>query len=259
MLRVAVAAVISPEGTTLSYSPLLDFLEKHLNQPVTLIQRQTYAEVNSLLQSGEVDLAFICTGAYVQGGEELNVELLAAPQVNGETVYYSYIIVPSASNIKNFADLRGKSFAFTDPLSNTGKLATLHLLWQQNETPENYFYETIYTFSHDNSIRAVADGLVDGASVDSLVYDHLIEREPELAEQIRLIKRSVPYGIPPVVVPSNADEAFKEEVRQVLFTMQEDVSGRKILNSLGIDRFVPVDDSTYDSVRDMLTDLEQIP
>jgi phosphonate transport system substrate-binding protein len=110
----------------------------------------------------------------VQGGTELGVDLLAAPQVGGETVYYSYIIVPADSDIQSFADFRGRSFAFTDPLSKTGKLSTVHLLWQQDETPESYFAETFYTFSHDNSIRAVADGLVDGAAVDSLVYDYLI-------------------------------------------------------------------------------------
>lgn len=159
----------------------------------------------------------------------------------------------------NFADLRGRTFAFTDPLSNTGKLSTTHLLWQQDETPEDYFSETIYTFSHDNSIRAVVDGFVDGASVDSLVYDYLLQREPELADRIRVINRSVPYGIPPIVVPLTADTIFKEQARKAIQTMHQDVKGREILNNLGIERFVPVADSAYDSVREMLRDLEQIP
>jgi phosphonate transport system substrate-binding protein len=238
---------------------LLEYLGQRLDQPVTLVQRQTYAEVNDLIRTGEVDLAFICTGAYVQGGPELGAELLAAPQVGGETVYYSYIIVPADSDIQNFADLRGRSFAFTDPLSNTGKLSTVHLLWQQDETPENYFAETIYTFSHDNSIRAVADGLVDGAAVDSLVYDYLIQREPDLSNQIRVVEKSIPYGIPPVVIPATADEAFKDKARQALLTMHLDATGKAILETLGIDRFVSGDVAAYDSVREMLADLEQIP
>ncbi len=36
-LRVAVAAVISPQGTADSYAPLLDFLEQKLNRPVELV------------------------------------------------------------------------------------------------------------------------------------------------------------------------------------------------------------------------------
>lgn len=259
ILRVAVAAVISPQGTTLSYSPLVDYLGQRFDKPVTLVQRQTYAEVNEMIRTGQVDLAFICTGAYVQGGEELGAELLVAPQVDGETVYYSYIIVPADSDIQNFADLRGRTFAFTDPLSNTGKLSTVHLLWQQDETPESYFAETIYTFSHDNSIRAVADGFVDGASVDSLVYDYLLQREPALSSQIRVINSSVPYGIPPVVIPATADQQLKDAARQVLLSMHQDTAGKAVLDSLGIEQFVPVDDSAYNSVREMLADLDQIP
>lgn len=255
-LQVAVAAVISPQGTILSYTPLLEYLGQHLNQPVTLLQRQTYDEVNGLIRSGKVDLAFICTGAYVQGGEELGAELLVVPQVGGETVYYSYIIVAADSGIQHFADLRGHTFAFTDPLSNTGRLSAVHRLWQQDETPESFFSETIYTFSHDNSIRAVSDGLVDGAAVDSLVYDYLIQREPSLAQKVRIVEQSVPYGIPPVVVPKGADDAFKEEAFRVLTNMHQDAVGRAILTALGIERFVSVDDAVYNSVREMLADLE---
>lgn len=42
-LRVAVAAVISPKGNVESYSDLLNYLERKLNRPVELVQRQTYA------------------------------------------------------------------------------------------------------------------------------------------------------------------------------------------------------------------------
>lgn len=45
-LRVAIAAVISPQVTAESYAPLLDYLSTHLNRPVERIQRRTYTEVN---------------------------------------------------------------------------------------------------------------------------------------------------------------------------------------------------------------------
>jgi len=62
-LRVAVAAVISPEGTVDSYRPLLNYLGTKLGRPIELVQRRTYAEVNDLIRDGKVDLAFVCTRA----------------------------------------------------------------------------------------------------------------------------------------------------------------------------------------------------
>ena len=56
--------------------------------------------------------------------------------------------------------------------------------------PETFFSRTFFTYSHDNAIRAVADGLTDGAAVDSLVYDFAVERDPGLAAKVKVIRRS---------------------------------------------------------------------
>ena len=250
-LRVAVAAVISPQGTADSYAPLLDYLSRKLNRPVELVQRRTYAEINDLVESGYVDVAFVCTSAYVAGHRDFGMQLLAAPKVNGETVYYSLLIVPADSPAQSMADLRGKVFAFTDPMSNTGRNYPTYLVRQLGETPDTFFSRTFYTYSHDDAIRAVASGLADGAAVDSLVYDYAVKREPGLAARSKIILRSQPFGIPPVVVGPNARPQVVAELRDTLIGMSGNPDGRIVLARLGIDRFVVVEDSIYDSVREL--------
>lgn len=251
-LRVAVSAIISPRETFDSYRDLLGYLQQRLGIPTELVQRETYQEVNELIGQRKLEVAFICTGAYVEGREAQNMELLVAPEVKGEPVYYSYIITEARANIQNLEGLRGKRFAFTDPLSNTGYLAPRYLLQQKNETPGLFFQKTIFTHSHDRSIEAVAKGLVDGAAVDSLVYDALAESNPQLIAQLRIVDKSPPFGIPPVVVPRELPYARKEQLRSLLLAMHEDPEGKEILGRLKIDRFVRVDDSLYDRVREML-------
>ena len=250
-LRIAIAAVISPQGTADSYAPLLDYLERTLNRPVELVQRRTYAEVNDLVESGYVDVAFVCTSAYVAGHRDFGMQLLAAPEVGGQTFYYSLLIVPVDSLATSMADLRGKVFAFTDPMSNTGRNYPTHLVRQIGENPDTFFSRTFFTYSHDDAIRAVASRLADGAAVDSLVYDYAIKREPDLAARIKIIGRSQPFGIPPVVVGPNARPQTVAEVRDALLSMDRDPQGHATLIGLGIDRFVSVDDSIYQSVRDL--------
>ncbi len=257
--RVAIAAVISPQSTVEEYLPFLDYLEERLGRPVELVQRRTYAEVNALVRDREVDLALVCTGAYVRGHRDFGMELLAVPQVQGETVYYSYIIVPASSPARTLADLRGKSFAFTDPLSNSGRLMVLHMLLQMGEEPGLFFGRTIYTYSHDNSIRAVADGLVDGAAVDSLVYTYLLNRHSELAGRVRVVARSEPCAMPPVVVHPAMEAEQKAFLQNVLLTMHQEEEGRAALARLQIDRFVFLDDRAYDSVRKALEEVERMP
>ncbi len=250
-LRVAVAAVISPQGNVNSYGPLLDYLSDELERPVELVQRRTYAEVNDLIEAGDVDMAFVCTSAYVAGVRDFGMELLAAPQVDGETVYYSVLIVPADSPAQSIEDLRGGTFAFTDPMSNTGRNYPTYLVQQLDETPERFFGRTFYTYSHDDAIRAVANHVADGAAVDSLVYDYVLARHPELGERTRIIHRSPAFGIPPVVVGPHVRPQLAAQLQTILIEMADDAAGQEALAAAGFERFVPITDEVYDSVREL--------
>lgn len=251
-LRIAIAGVMSPSRTLDAYDQLLAYLGQRLDLKVTVDQRSSYAEVNELLRTGQADLAFVCSRAYLEGKSQFGMELLLAPEVNGDRVYYSYLIVQADSPAVSLTDLRGKVFAFSDPLSNSGKLVPEYQLFTIGETSSSFFERYEYTGSHDNSILAVAEGLVDGAAVDSLVYDYVLARNPELAERVKVIERWGPYGIPPLVVGPGLAPTLKERVRDALLGMDADPEGRRALDALGIDRFIPIDDSAYDSIRQMV-------
>lgn len=246
-LRVAIAAVISPQGTAESYAPLLEYLGKKLDRPIERVQRRTYAEVNDLLRSGEVDLAFVCTSSYLLGKREFDLQLLAAPQVGGEAVYRAQLIVPRESSARDIQDLRGKVFAFTDPTSFTGRVYPTYLLQNLGEQPETFFARTFFTYSHDDAIRAVADGIADGASVDGLVLDFALKRQPELSEQIRIIHTSPPFGIPPVVVSPDLRPQTRAELETILLNMHQDPDGLAALQALDYDKFVRVLPEDYQS------------
>lgn len=254
-LRVAVASVISPKGTIQSYEPLLHYLEEQFHRPVELIQRRTYLETNELIAEGKVDLAFVCTSAYVDGHDEFGMELLAAPQVNGETTYRSFLIVPKDSPAQSMEDLQGKVFAFTDPISLSGRVYPTYLVQQLGFSPESFFAQTFFTYNHDEAIRAVANRLADGAAVDSLVYDFAVARDPDLANKVKVIHRSPPFGIPPVVVSPNLDPDLKRELQKVILGMGETEKGKKALESIGIETFTTIDDHAYDDVRNLLSDV----
>lgn len=150
-LRVVIAAMISPQRTAQSYSRLMQLVGEKVGRPVEITQRKTYAEANSLVENREVDFAFICSGAYVEGHDKFGMEILAVPVAHGQKVYYSYILAQKDSAVANFDELRGKRFAFTDPHSNTGALVPRYMLAQRHETPESFFADSFFTYSHDNS------------------------------------------------------------------------------------------------------------
>jgi phosphonate transport system substrate-binding protein len=251
VLRVAVAAMISPSITKQYYEDLLKLVGTKAGRRVEFIQRKSYAEVNDLIEKREVDLAFVCSGPYVLGHAKFGMEILVVPVVDGNKVYHSYIIAKKTSSLSSFDDLKGKKFAFTDPDSNTGCLVPRFMLSRRGTTPETFFQETFYTHSHDNSIKAVAEGLADGAAVDSLIWEFMNATDATFTSQTKIIEKSPPYGIPPVVVHASLDPALKQSLKAILLALHDDPTGRGLLQHLRIERFEEGGDELYQTVREM--------
>jgi phosphonate transport system substrate-binding protein len=250
-LRVAVAAVISPKETFVYYQQLLDYIGHKLGREVQLIQRKTYSEINELFPKGQIDLAFICSGPYAVSKEVYGFEALATPIVRGIPFYHSYLIVNNNSPFQKIEDLRNHVFAFTDPKSNTGALVPTYWLAEMGERPDSYFSSVNYTYSHDNSIMAVARNLVDGATVDGHIWEYYNVRKPIYTSKTRVIKKSQPFGSPPLVSSVYLSATLKEKIRKTLFSMHQDPGGRRILDGLMIDRFVAPREIWYETVRNI--------
>ncbi len=251
VVKIGVASMITPVDAVKYYQDVIDYIGEQIGQPVQMVHRRTYDEMDSLLEKGEVKIAFICSAPYVKNREQFGVELVAAPSVNGKPIYHSYIIVHGDSSMKSFPELKGKVFAFTDPKSNTGKLYPTYLLKTMGFTPERFFNRFLFSYSHNKSVEMVAKKIVDGAAVESIVYDHMLKTGSPYAKQTKIIKRSPPYGIPPVVVTRDIDPELRKKVKDAFLSMQKTSKGKKILAAMMIDGFVEVPDKNYDTIREM--------
>ncbi len=250
-LRIGLTAVIVEDFLQLNRH-LLQYVGEKIGMPVELVLRKSYQEMNDMLEKGEVDAAFVCSVPYILGRDKFGLELLVVPQINGEPLYYSYVVVPKDSEAKRFEDLRGKIYAFSDPLSNSGKLVPTYFLAKMGETPETFFKGYIYTQSHYNSIEAVAVGFVDGASVDSYVWDLADSTDPKFTKKTKIIEKFIPFPFTPFVIRKEIDPVLKERIMGAFLNMHSDAKGKEILNKLRIDKFVKVPDSFYNPVREML-------
>jgi phosphonate transport system substrate-binding protein len=218
--KVAISAIISPREGFEYYKHLIEFLEDKTGIQFKIVQRETYQEVNLMLRKNNVNLAFICSVAYVVEKRISDIEILAVPLTNGKPYYQSYIIA-----IKRLHEL-----GFTE---------------------DDFFAKTTFSNGHDNSIQLVSKGLVDGATVDGLIYDYLYKYNPERISNLKIIETSEYFGIPPVVVPKNLDLTLKNKIKSTLLNMHLDTVGKEILNKLLIDKFIEGKDEDYNSIRAM--------
>src|SRR5207237_7822131 len=81
------------------------------------------------------------------------------------TTYKSQILVKADSGINDLNGLKGKKFAFVDPLSASGYVyPTLTIKNKTGQEPKTFFSSTIFAGGHPQAALAVYQGTVDGAA-----------------------------------------------------------------------------------------------
>jgi phosphate/phosphite/phosphonate ABC transporter binding protein len=207
-------------------------------------------------QTDEADAAFICGLAYIELADAgCALEAVAAPVLSGDRyrgrpVYFSDVIVRRDSPFRSFADLRGRTWCYNELLSHSGYGITRYRLTQMAETA-GYFAEVIEAGWHERSIRLVCAGEIDGSAIDSHVLALTLREQPALQEQLRVIDSFGPSTVQPVAVSRCLPERLRQGIREVLLSLGKTRDEREQLARGLLDRFVPVNDRSYDDLRTM--------
>jgi phosphonate transport system substrate-binding protein len=205
---------------------------------------------------GEADVGFLCAPTYLRLREREHppAELLGVAPVfaderaHGKPVYFCDVIVRRGSSARSFRDLKGGTWAYNDPCSLSGH-GGLAARLGSGATAGKFFGRTIRSGSHPASVRLVADGGADVASIDSNVLKILLERTPVLRDKVRVLESWGPYPIQPVVVRTGLDLALKGALRESLLGTEADPITRLELEAFGLKRFVAVGEEDYDAGR----------
>ncbi|MEW5877637.1 MAG: PhnD/SsuA/transferrin family substrate-binding protein [Acidobacteriota bacterium] len=246
--RVAVGAMISPARTIQLYSALFELIGQRLGQPVAVVLKKTYREVNEALLRGEVDVAWVCTGGFLDLRQGGRVNVLVVPQVKGHTTYRSYLVVRAEAPYQRLEQLRGSRVVYSDPLSLTGYRLPRQMVQNLGFSPDEFFSQSFFSYSHDASLWAVRRSLADVAGVDSLVFDFLAEHYGEEVKGLRVLAVSPEMPIPPLVVGRWVPDSERNRWQDLLTTLHQDPQGHSVLQGLGIDRFVLPQEGMYDAL-----------
>lgn len=254
--RIGLTAVILNDQTSF-LKEWQSYLSDYLKRPVQFIQRQTYQEVTDLLLSGDLDAAWTCGYPYVRHRDKL--KLLGVPLFKDKPLYRSYLIVPTAdTQTRGIMDLKGKVFAYSDPDSNSGFLYPQVSLIEEGIEPQHFFSKSFFTWTHRDVVKAVADGVAQGGSVDGYVWETLSRYEPALTAGTRLVMKSPLFGFPPLVVRKEISEQRFFALRNALLNMSSVPEGQLLLQQLNLDGFTEGEDSLFDGVAELVRRLDGV-
>jgi phosphonate transport system substrate-binding protein len=239
------------------YEFVTRYVGRRLGWPTQLTVGDSYQGL-----ADAADVAFVCGLPYVELVRHLGpvVEPIAAPVLAGERyrgrpIYFSDVIVHHDSPWHCFTDLRGRSWAYNEPHSQSGYGITRDLLVRRGDTA-GYFGKVVQAGWHERAVRMVAGGAVDAAAIDSHVLAVLLRDEPDLAGRLRVIDSLGPSTVQPVVAARRLSAGVKRDIAAALTAMADDPSAQPHLARALCQGFVPATDADYADIRAMLTRAE---
>ncbi len=240
------------------------YLSQHLPIPVEFVDDIPWPERYRQLDEGQIHAAWICGLPYVCRFDQPNpkIELLAAPVMAGaryenRPVYFSDVVVHRDSQFQTFADLRGASWSYNEPGSQSGYNITRYHLATLGETA-GFFGQVIGSGAHQQSLRLILEGKIDASAIDSTVLEWELAHRPEIGDQTRIIDRFGPSPIPPWVICTAVPLEIRQQLGQLLLGLDEEEDGRSILALGQLVRFTAVTNEDYDPIRHMARETEGV-
>ena len=256
VLRVGFVPAENAQQVIQNAQPIVEILQDRLGMEVQPFVATDYTGVIEALRGDKLDIAFLTPASYVLAKNEANVRVVLKSERKGSPFYYAAIIARADSGIQRLEDLRGKTFAFGDPLSTSANVFPRKMFHERGIDPVRDFKKILYSGGHDATVLAVFNRKVDAGATyanspdsnDTAWMRYL--QDPEDVKQIHAIAFSEPIPADNLVIHGNLDDRLAQQVEAIFIELSQDAKGKKMLRDLyQIDGFIPATDKDYDSVR----------
>ena len=150
--------------------------------------------------------------------------------------------------------LKGKTIAFTDPISSSGYLYPADVFRDAglfDSRPEDFFRRVYFAGGDEQAIRAVHNGFVDAAGISEFSYNLLRAEE---RDEIVSIAESEPLPSHCVVVRKGLPEPQREALKQALLALNESDPNGLLKLLYGVDGYVEVSHEDFASVEEKAVD-----
>lgn len=250
VLRVSAIPDEAPTELQRKFAPLGKYLEAQTGMKVVFTPVTDYATVVESLATRKLDLAWLGGFTFVQARIRTNGTAIPIVQREEDARFTSKFITANPQ-VKELADLKGKSFAFGAPSSTSGSLMPRFFLQQAGLNPEKDFKNVAFSGAHDATVAFVAAGRAEAGVLNASVWDKLVEEKKVDTSKVRVFATTPPYFDYNWTVRGDLDPALVKKLTQAF--LQLDPANPEHKAILGLQRaskFIPTEAKNYVGIED---------
>jgi phosphonate transport system substrate-binding protein len=202
--------------------------------------------------SGELDVAFCCAPAYIWLHDQATptVDLVPFglvfddPRAAGKPVTFSDIVVRADHPARSFADLVTARWGYNDNESLSGYYSVLQTAVEYG-ADRTFMSRLQHTRGHLNSLRALRQGTIDAAAIDSVVVLLRWREERALRTELRLVQGLGPWPIQPIVMRRSLPARVKARLTTAMGKLAATPERREALRRWLITGVAPMTDADF--------------
>ncbi len=243
----------NPEKLLGDIDVITGYLAERIGVPVEGFVTLDHAAAVEALRSGTADISFTGALPYVFAHDAFGAEVLLSEIYRGSPTYTARLFVRKDSGLDALDDLRGKTAAFADPVSESGYLYPLEILAEAGlldpgADPNTFFGQVYFAGGYQQAIQAVANGLVDVAGVSEF-SDMLLTAEQQT--EVRWIGESRPIPSHAVIARPGLDDDLKAAFKEAMLDLNEPENRHLLKHVYGPDGYVGTDHDAYAEVAEI--------
>ena len=243
------------------YKPVIDLLAKNTGKKIEFYMPTSYSSVVEALLGKWVDVAVLGPESYViakNQGAVIDVFTTYSKKKDGVQEagpgYKSMLITKKGSRFTSIDSTKGSVMLLVDPASTSGGLIpeTQFGATVIKMPLKQYFSRVAFSGGHDLSTIAVFDGKADAAFVASHRYMNALESSKGRMkmDDFNVLWSSTLLPQDPFVYRSTLCPEVKTQIQQTFLTLDQTAEGKKYLDNVDADKFVPMKDSDYNVIRE---------
>ena len=248
VLRVSAIPDEAPTELQRKFAPLGKYLEQETGMKVSFVPVSDYAAVVESLATKKLDLAWLGGFTFVQAKTRTNGTAIPIIQREEDAKFTSKFITADP-NIKSYADLKGKTFAFGSPSSTSGHLMPRFFLQQAGIAADKDFKNVAFSGAHDATVAFVAAGKADAGVLNASVWDKLVEAKKVDTEKVRVFATTPPYFDYNWTVRGDLDPALIKKLTDAFLKLDpKNPEHLEIMQLQRASKFIPTKKENYEGI-----------
>ncbi|MBF0546305.1 MAG: PhnD/SsuA/transferrin family substrate-binding protein [Candidatus Riflebacteria bacterium] len=210
--------------------------------------------IKSSLENNSVDMVSLSSLEYLELKEQISLIPAYFGTVGSDSLDTLLLIVHKESNINSFQDLKGKNVKIE--MTGSGRIPMIWLdteLLRQGLPPAEKWCQSLKLMDKvAQAVHPVFFRQADACVVRKFGFQTMVEMNPQLGNQLKIIGQSPPYVRAVVCFRAGYGSDLREILTRSAVKLHTKTKGKQILTLFKLDRIILFQEELFDSIRKLI-------